>query len=201
VAGLKKGQINQVLFALVDKTDFATPESAITNSSLRLSATAKFYGLAQGGSTAVTSAALTKPLRTATGADNNTGLFRAVLTAAECVYDQMGLRIRHPSAATQYLVLDFADYDDSDLYSFLVNMSGVLSDTLSQATRTYSRVLLTASLASDAQSMAQQTYSRVLLTASAASPSASVRTNSICTMSPTAATMATARKVHVARSR
>src|SRR5512147_1344989 len=106
----KKGQINQILFTLVDKTDGLTVESGITNSSLRLSGAAKFYGLVHGGSVAVTSAALTKPLRTATGADNNTGQYRAVLTAAECAYDQIGLRIRQPACATQHLIIDFSDY-------------------------------------------------------------------------------------------
>ena len=196
MATLKKNAMNQILFTMVDKTDFASIESGITASSARLSMTAKYYGVAHGGSAAYTSGAVSKTVRLVAS-----GLFNITLKNTECNYDYLAVRVKHASCADQLMVFEMATANDADLsaaisdtQSYLVALSGLISDAHSQAARTYSRALLVASDASDTlsmvrglssigsdlyslltvvgsnvsdtQSQATRTYSRVLLAAS-----------------------------------
>ena len=52
MAQAKKGQLFQFLAVMVDATDFASVESAITESDFNSGVTKKFYGLNVGGSAA-----------------------------------------------------------------------------------------------------------------------------------------------------
>ena len=58
MAELKKNQMNQMLFTMVDATDFATIESALVASDF----TTKFFGVDHGGSAAMTSGAVSKAI-------------------------------------------------------------------------------------------------------------------------------------------
>lgn len=160
MAHLKKNQLAQVLFPMVDKTDFATIESAITQSNMSAAGNSRIlYGVKHGGSVAQVSKSISKTLKLV-----QSGIWRATIKAAEISdFDYVLLKFTHPSAAVQLLPFQVADFDDSDIYSlisdlqsdfqsrvpkrvatdsqlsdlhsdlrsFLTVMSGVLSDTYS----------------------------------------------------------------------
>ena len=140
MAQLKKNQLNQILFVAVDRTDFASVESALTASQMTAAGTRKFYGVNHGGSAAMTSGAISKVLSLV-----HSGIFRCTLKAAEANYDQLLVRITHTSMADQILVYDLVDSDDSDI--------------LSAITIGNSRVLLNQSRISDVYSMLSDFYS------------------------------------------
>src|SRR5574343_914134 len=175
MAELKKNQMNQILFVMVDGTDFATIESTLGAASVA----ARFYGVNHGGSVAMTSGALSKACSTV-----HSGIFRQTLKAAECNYDYVVYRFTATGCADQVLAFQTVTNDDSDIYSlmsdflsdfqsrvpklvatnsqlsdlasdlrsYLVGMSGMLSDAHSAAKLGASRALVNQSLISDIDS-------------------------------------------------
>ena len=147
MAKLKKNAMNQIMFPMVDSTDFATIESAITASDFNSGATKKCFGVNHGGSAAFTSGAISKATTLVTS-----GIFQQTLKANECNYDYLTFVFRKTGCADQILI--FETNDDissqlsdvnSNLLSYLLGMSGMLSDVDSQ-------VLLNASMISDVES-------------------------------------------------
>lgn len=159
MAVFKKNALNQITFTLVDRTDFATIESAVTASDFDSQATKRGFGYNHGGSAATTSFAISKLTSLV-----RSGILRQTLKATECNYDRVHYTFRgHASCADQHIILDFVDNDDSDVMSMLTLIQSLASDAASAAIQGNSRVLLTQSLASDAASAAAQANSRVLL--------------------------------------
>lgn len=103
MANLRKNKINQVLFVMVDKTDFATIESGITASDFTSAATVKFFGANHKDSafTSLTPATVISLV--------HSGIFKQMLTAAECVYDIGMIHITHASCADQNMLLEFTE--------------------------------------------------------------------------------------------
>lgn len=159
---------NHLTFPLVDSTDFATPESALS-----AAAKLKVYGKLRANDTVhlVSSGtgSLTNDLKHV-GASAlglyTIGLVKADLSDASAAwYDQYIISISATGAAYQTIIVD-GGIDDSalsayqsrlsDLMSYLVAMSGMLSDT-------HSAAILAASNASEAQSAAVIAASRALV--------------------------------------
>lgn len=177
---------NHIGWAMVDATDFATPESALSAATK-----IKIYGKLQGatGVNFVTSGtgSLTNDI-VHVGA-SALGLYTIALAKADLSdasaawYDQYFISLSATGAAYQALVCEGVLSGGnisgisaalSDVQSYLIAMSGALSDVDSALTsqfnsisdavsNVYSAVLLTQSLASDAASAAAQANSRVLL--------------------------------------
>jgi len=158
----KKGTLYNLVFPMVDATDGLSIESGITASDFNSAATKKWYGVAHGSSTAASSGTISKATLLV-----HSGIFQQTLNATETNYDRVIAVFKHASCADQIMIVDFDDYDDSDimsrisdvasdLRSYLVGMSGMLSDVDSQLN-------LNASLASDAHSAAAQANSRTLV--------------------------------------
>jgi len=175
----KKNQINQVIFPMVDKTDFASIESAITASDFNSAATKKIFGVNHGVSDAFTSATISKAATLV-----HSGIFQQTLKASETNYDYLVVRFTHPSCADQILIFQTAEIDPSDAYSllsdffsdfqsrvpkavatnsqlsdlhsdlrsFLAVMSGVLSDVRSDVSDLHSDVLIMSDILSNAYS-------------------------------------------------
>lgn len=162
---------NHLTWVMVDSTDFATPESALSAATK-----IKIYGKVKGatGANFVSSGtgSLTNDIQHV-GA-SALGIYTIALAKADLSdasaawYDQYIISLSATGAAYQTLIVDGGIWisdlsaiasdirsDVSDMHSDLIVMSGILSDT-------YSAVLLCQSLASDAHSAA-------LLGASAAS--------------------------------
>lgn len=170
-----KGRTNNHLtWVMVDATDFATPESALSAATK-----IKIYGKLRGatGTNLVSSGAgsLTNDI-THVGA-SALGIYTIALAKADLSdasaawYDQYIISFSATGAAYQALVVDggidasaLSGYQSrlSDLASYLVVMSGVQSDI-------YSALILTQSMASDAASAAQQANSRTLVLVSSVS--------------------------------
>jgi ribosomal protein L20A (L18A) len=130
MAELKKNQLNQILFTMVDKTDFASIESGLDAVDIN----AKYWGVAQGGSAASASATVSKAV-----SDVTSGVFKLILKANETsAYDQMLLRLSSTStvsAAIQILTFQLVDNDDSDLMRVLTLNRSDLSDLISRVTK------------------------------------------------------------------
>jgi len=129
----KRGQMMQVMFLMVDKTDFATIESGVAAASV----TGRFFGVAHGGSAATTSGAISKAVSLI-----RSGLFRATIKSTENDYDFLTLKFTNSSCADRFLQFEMDTYTDSDivsrlsdigsdLRSYLAVMSGVQSDVYS----------------------------------------------------------------------
>lgn len=154
---------NHLTWVMVDATDFATPESALSAATK-----IKIYGKVKGatGVNFVSSGtgSLTNDIQHV-GA-SALGIYTIALAKADLSdasaawYDQYIISLSATGAAYQTLVVDGGIWisdlsailsdvrsDVSDLHSDVIVMSGILSDT-------YSAVLLTQSLASDAYSAA-----------------------------------------------
>jgi hypothetical protein len=101
--------MNQIIFPMVDKTDFASIESGVTSN-----ITAKYYGVSHGGSAAMSSGTVSK-----TASVVHSGIFRLTLKATETNYDYVLYRITHASCADQILVFQPAEIDPSDTHSML----------------------------------------------------------------------------------
>lgn len=190
---------NHLTYVMVDATDFATPESALSAATK-----IKIYGKLQGatGVNFVSSGtgSLTNDIQHV-GA-SVLGIYTIALAKADLSdasaawYDQYIVSLSATGAAYQTLVVpgvlsggSISNISGaiSDVQSYLVAMSGMLSDVqsavllaqsfasdaASAAQQGNSRVLLTQSFASDAASAAQQANSRVLLAQSFASDAAS----------------------------
>jgi hypothetical protein len=164
-----KGRTNNHLtWAMVDATDFATPESALS-----AAMTIKIYGKVRGGTgvnfVSSGTGSLTNDIQHV-GA-SALGLYTIALAKADLSdasaawYDQYIVALSATGAARQVLIVDggidasaLSAYQSrlSDLASYLVAMSGMLSDT-------HSAAILAASNASEAQSHATLAASRVLV--------------------------------------
>ena len=127
MAVLKKNQVNQILFTMVDKTDYVTIEASLASNF-----TVKRFG-ANHGSAAANVSTLSRIVSKV-----GSGIYRLSLEANACNYDYVALRIAHASAATQVLVFEMRTYDDTDVWSSisdmaskLVVMSGIQSDLYS----------------------------------------------------------------------
>lgn len=154
---------NHLTFVLVDATDFATPESALS-----AAAKIKIYGKLKSGTgvnfVSSGTGSLTNDIQHV-GA-SALGIYTIALAKADLSdasaawYDQYIISLSATGAAYQTLIVDGGIWisdlsaiasdirsDVSDMHSDLIVMSGILSDTLSA-------VLLTQSLASDAHSAA-----------------------------------------------
>jgi hypothetical protein len=140
----KKGQIHQIVFPMVDGTDFATLETTITVSDFNSGATCKFFGWDTGVSTATTSGTISKIASLVTS-----GIFRKTLKSTENNYDNMLVKITKTGCAPQILEWANVNSDDSDLMSALTVIQSMASDAASAATQANSRILLTQSQASD----------------------------------------------------
>lgn len=116
MATLKKNQVNQILFTMVDKTDFATIETSLASNF-----TVKTVGVNH-GSAAATISTLSRIVSKV-----GSGVYRLSLEANMCNYDYMFVRIAHASAATQMLAFQMATADDTDLYSQLQICSSKIS--------------------------------------------------------------------------
>lgn len=168
-----KGRTNNHLtFMMVDATDFATPESALSGATK-----IKIYGkLRAGTGTNLVSSgqgSLTNDI-THVGA-SALGLYTIALAKADLSdasaawYDQYIISLSATGAAYQTIIAEGVIDDSttsgviSDIYSALVALSDATSNAYSAAVVGASRALLIQSLASDAHSAAAQTNSRVLL--------------------------------------
>src|SRR5262245_22912673 len=159
---------NHLTWVMVDSTDFATPESALSAATK-----IKIYGKLKGatGTNFVSSGtgSLTNDI-THVGA-SALGIYTIALASADlsdasaAFYDQYIVSLSATGAAYQTLVIEGVKSGEnvsnisaqlSDAQSYLVAVSGTLSDV-------QSAVALTQSFASDAASAAQQVNSRVLL--------------------------------------
>ena len=171
-----KGRTNNHLtWVMVDATDFATPESALSAATK-----IKIYGKLTGGTgtnfVSSGTGSLTNDI-THVGA-SALGIYTIALVKADLSdasaawYDQYVVSLSATGAAYQTLVVDggilesYLSQIGSDIYSMAVANSDAVSNVMSA-------VLLTQSLASDAASAAAQANSRVLLTQSLASDAAS----------------------------
>src|SRR5574343_565755 len=119
MAELKKNQLNQILFVMVDGTDFASIKSTLGAASVAC----KFFGVNHGGSAAVTSGTVSKAASVV-----HSGIFRQTLKAAECNYDFVTYRITHTSAADQVLAFQMQTYTDADAYSRILLVGSDTSD-------------------------------------------------------------------------
>lgn len=156
---------NHLTWVMVDATDFATPESALSAATK-----IKIYGKVKGatGVNFVSSGtgSLTNDIQHV-GA-SALGIYTIALVKADLSdasaawYDQYIISLSATGAAYQTIIADGGIMESylsdllSDIGSDVIVMSGILSDTLSA-------VILTQSMASDAASAAQQGNSRVLL--------------------------------------
>jgi hypothetical protein len=157
-----KGRTNNHLtWVMVDATDFATPESALSAAT-----TIKIYGKLRGatGTNFVSSGtgSLTNDI-THVGA-SATGIYTIALAKADLSdasaawYDQYIIALSATGAARQTLVVD-GGIDASTILAF----SDMLSDIFEVASDAHSAAILGASNASEAQSHATLAASRVLL--------------------------------------
>ena len=182
---VKGRQNNHLTWVMVDATDFATPESAVSAATK-----IKIYGKLRGaaGVNFVSSGAgsLTNDINHV-GA-SATGIYTIALAKADLSdasaawYDQYIINLSATGCAFQTLVVDggidasaISGFQSrlSDILSYLVALSGLDSDIQSAVAVGNSRILLAQSFASDAASAAQQGNSRVLLAQSFASDAAS----------------------------
>jgi len=151
MARIKKGVLANIVFPMVDGTDFASIESGITASDFNSAATRQYIGYNIGASATAAFSNLSKTTNLVTS-----GIFHHVLNETETDFDIIMVRFTHPSCADQLLVFETVDYTDSDIFSqlsdigsnllsYLVGISGMVSDVDSQ-------LLLNASMISDIES-------------------------------------------------
>jgi Flp pilus assembly pilin Flp len=156
---------NHLTWVMVDATDFATPESALSAATK-----IKIYGKLAGGTgtnfVSSGTGSLTNDI-THVGA-SALGIYTIALVKADLSdasaawYNQYIISLSATGAAYQTLVVDGGIHESnvsatlSDAQSYLVAMSGMLSDT-------HSAAILGASNASEAQSQATLAASRALL--------------------------------------
>jgi cell fate (sporulation/competence/biofilm development) regulator YmcA (YheA/YmcA/DUF963 family) len=121
----KKGQLHQVMFVMVDATDFATTESGVAAANC----TAKFFGVNHNASAAMTSGAVSKALSLV-----RSGILRATLKTTENNYDFMMLKVTESAVgcAPQVLTWENEAVDLSDVHSLLTLVASNVSDVESQ---------------------------------------------------------------------
>ena len=114
---LKKGQINQILFPMVDATDFATLEAvAATGIDVQL------YGVDQGTSNAASTITVTNAVTSVT-ADK---IYKIALQTDECGMDHYMLRLSAAGCALQLIPLEMEDVTNSEVYSLVTNVDSQL---------------------------------------------------------------------------
>lgn len=153
----KKNALFQFLTPLVDGTDFASVESALTESDINSGITKKFYGYNVGGSAATTSGTISKTVSLV-----RSGVIRVTLKASETNYDRVMVRLSKTGVAEQIFDFEFVDNDDSDLMSALTVIQSMASDAASGAQQGSSRILLVQSRLSDLDSRLASELSDVL---------------------------------------
>jgi hypothetical protein len=149
----KKNQMNQILFTMVDKTDFATIESGLTSNF-----TVSVFGVDNGGSAAASDVTLSKSVSVV-----KSGVYKITAKAAETNWDYLMLKITHASAADQMIPIQTVTNDDDDIHSKIVLVQSNMSNVESQLDITASKVLLIQSNVSDVESQLDVTASKVLL--------------------------------------
>lgn len=153
MAKLKAGQLNQILFTLVDKVDFASVESTVTSGF-----TQRLWGVRHGTSAAAVAKTPSKAISVV-----RSGIFRATLKASESSdFDYFIYEVEHASCATQIMPFELVFSDDSDMLSALTLLHSAVSDTYSAMAQGNSRILLTQSRVSDIQSFLSDMHSDVL---------------------------------------
>lgn len=142
MATLKKNATNQIMFTMVDKTDFASIESALVYSNMKC----RIWGVNHGGSTATS----TLSLAAAKVSLITSGIFRAVLPAIN--RDAIMFRASSTgtvSCAIQLMTFDLYTKTDSQIHSLCLLNASVISDIQSAID---SQALLNASWFSDIDS-------------------------------------------------
>src|SRR3990172_8544025 len=156
-----QGATNHLAWVMVDATDFATPESALSAAT-----TIKIYGM-------VNTAAGVNFVSSGTGSLTNdiihvgasvTGIYQIALASADLSdasnawYDQYIIALSGTGAARQTLVVD-GGIDDSYLSNiasylsnFASNVSGVVSDIRSGTSDTNSKLVVMSGILSDSYS-------------------------------------------------
>ncbi len=151
MAKLKKNALGNIIFPMVDKTDFASIESGITASDFNSAVTKKFYGVNHGVSNAYTSGTISRATLLV-----RSGIFHQELKPAETNYDHVMYRFIHASCADQLMIFETATYDDSDFMSRLSdigsNVVSMLSDMFSDISDIDSQLIVNFSLISDVES-------------------------------------------------
>lgn len=107
MAVLKKNTIGQILFTMVDKTDFASVESGLTSNF-----TMSLFGVNHGAFAAASDITVSRSVSVV-----KSGVYKAELKAAETNWDFLMLKITHASAADQMIAIQTVDNDDADLAS------------------------------------------------------------------------------------
>ncbi len=115
-----KGQMHQVLFTMVDKTDGLSVESGVTSDF-----TTTFIGVNTGGSTAASAGSISKAISVV-----SSGVFKMTLKGAENNYDQMMAKIIQASCADQILVWHNDDVNNNDIYLLLSDVNSDLSSQI-----------------------------------------------------------------------
>lgn len=126
MAELKKNAVNQILFTMVDKVDFSTPETSLASNF-----TVKRFGVNRGS--AATNVSTLSRIVSKVGS----GVYRLSLEANACNYDFMFLRIAHASAATQMLAFEMKTLADDDISNYLSNFSNYLSNASDIGSKAY----------------------------------------------------------------
>jgi hypothetical protein len=162
MANIKKGAVANLVFPMVDKTDFASIESGITASDFNSAATKKFFGVNHATASAFISGTISKATTLV-----RSGIFQQELKTTETNYDYMLYQFKHASCADQLLVFQTVTYDDSDMYSYVSdlasNIISMVSDLISLASDIDSQVLLNASMISNTWSLVSDVDSQLTI--------------------------------------
>lgn len=149
-----EGQINHIEFPLVDATDFATPESALTVANIKI----KIFGTLNGNSAAASlvssgTGSLTKDIDVV-----RSGIYHIALTTGnlsdtqQAFFDNYIFWASCTGAAIQIIPVSGVRMDSSDLKSAIAALSDAVSNVYSAVAVGNSRVLLNQSRISDIQS-------------------------------------------------
>ncbi len=122
MAVLKKNTIGQILFTMVDKTDFASVESGLVSSDMTVS----LFGVNHGAFAAASDILVSRAVSVV-----KSGIYKVELKAAEANFDYIMLRITAASAADQLIAIQTVTNDDEDINSRLVLTQSNVSDILS----------------------------------------------------------------------
>ena len=139
MAKLKKNAVNQILFTMVDKTDYATLETSLASNF-----TVKAFKTTHGSAAA--SVSTLSRLVSKVGS----GFYRLSLEANACNCDFLGLRVAHASAATQMMIFEMATANDADLSDAISKIYAHTTGASDILSKVY---LLDTSMASDVISM------------------------------------------------
>jgi uncharacterized protein YeeX (DUF496 family) len=144
MAELKKNTMNQILFVMVDGTDFASIKSTLGAASVA----GRLFGVTHGGSVAVVSAAISKACSLV-----RSGIFRQTLKAAECNYDYCTYRFTATGCADQVMAFQMVTNNDVAMYSELSNINSIAIKLNSRVTKAVANNSQLSDLASDLRSV------------------------------------------------